>query len=224
LPTLAGVERTTPGLSERAAGYRECVGEHDHPFAEIERTFKRAVAALQQAEIPFLLGGALASWARGGPESRKDLDFVVKPDDAERALAALVDLGMRAERPAEDWLLKAWDGDVLVDLIFRPMGLEVDDEVIARGEDMDVMAMRVRVMSLEDVLVSKLLALGDHALDLESPLQIARALRERIDWSEIAARTSASPYARAFLTLVEELGIAPAAQDHADRARIRVLD
>jgi hypothetical protein len=89
---------------------------------------------------------------------------------------------------------------------------------------MDVMAMRVRVMSLEDVLVSKLLALGDHALDLESPLQIARSLRERIDWGEIAARTSGSPYARAFLTLVEELGIAPAAGRHQGRARIRVVD
>ncbi len=205
-------------------GYGEFVSERDHPFADIERTFKRAVAALQGAEIPFLLGGALASWARGGPESRKDLDFMVRPDDAERALAALTDIGMRPEQPAEDWLLKAWDGGVLVDLIFRPMGLEVDDEVIARGEDMDVMAIRVRVMALEDVMVSKLLALGDHALDLESPLQIARSLRERIDWSEVAARTSDSPYARAFLTLVEELGIAPAARRRQGRARIRVVD
>jgi hypothetical protein len=119
------------------------VGRHDHPFADIERTFKRAVGALRAAEVPFLLGGALASWARGGPESRNDLDFIVKPDDAERALAALSDAGMEPERPAEEWLLKAWDGAVLVDVIFQPKGLDITDDVIARGEEMDLFAMRI---------------------------------------------------------------------------------
>ena len=27
---------------------------------------------------------------------------------------------MRAEDPPEEWLVKAWDGDTLVDLIFPP--------------------------------------------------------------------------------------------------------
>ncbi|HSI97101.1 MAG TPA: hypothetical protein VK926_01970 [Gaiellaceae bacterium] len=31
---------------------------------------------------------------------------------------------MRAERPPEEWLLKAHDGPILVDLIFRPAVLE----------------------------------------------------------------------------------------------------
>jgi Uncharacterised nucleotidyltransferase len=199
------------------------VGRHDHPFAEIERTFKRAVGALRAADVPFLLGGALASWARGGPESRNDLDFIVKPDDAERALGALSDVGMEPERPAEEWLLKAWDGAVLVDVIFQPKGLEITDEVIARGQELDLFAMRIRVMALEDVLVSKLLALADHSLDLEPALQMARSLREQIDWDQVRARTDHSPYANAFFTLVEELGIARAPVDHS-RARVRVLE
>jgi hypothetical protein len=179
----------------------------EHSFAAIEETFKRAVAALDRAGVPFLLGGTLACWARGGPEARNDLDFVLKEEDAEPALAALVDAGMRSGHPPEDWLVKAWDGEVLVDLIHHPIGLEVTNEVIARGTIHDVAAMRVRVMALEDVLTSKLLALGEHSLDLESALGIARALREQIDWSEVRARTSSSPYARAFLKLLSELGI-----------------
>ena len=47
---------------------------------------------------------------------------MVKPEDAERALQALVDAGMKAEHPPEGWLYKAWDGEVLVDLIFEPRG------------------------------------------------------------------------------------------------------
>jgi hypothetical protein len=38
-------------------------------------------------------------------------------------------------------------------------------------------------------------------------LQLARALREQIDWSFVRSRSDGSPFARAFFTLVEELGI-----------------
>ena len=202
------------------------MAETEHPFAAIEESFKRAVAALTEAEIPFLLGGSIAIWAHGGPETRNDLDFMVKPEDAERALEALAEAGMRPEHPPEEWLVKAWDGDVLVDLIHHPMGMTVTDEVIARGSELSVAAMRVRVMAIEDVLSSKLLALGEHSLDLEPSLQLARALRERIDWSLVRARTEGSPYARAFLHLIEELGVttaagAPAGQRH---AKVRVVE
>lgn len=62
-------------------------------------------------------------------------------------------------------------------------------------------------MCPEDVLVTKLLALGEHELDYERHIEFARALRERVDWQAIRERTEDSPYARAFFTLIEELGI-----------------
>jgi hypothetical protein len=71
----------------------------------IERALKRAVQGLRAADVPFLLGGSLASWARGGPETQHDLDLMIKPEDAERALQALADAGMEPERPPEDWLV-----------------------------------------------------------------------------------------------------------------------
>jgi hypothetical protein len=202
------------------------MAEAEHPFGAIEETFKRSVAALDGADVPFLLGGSIAIWAHGGPETRNDLDFMVKPEDAERALDALVGAGMRPEHPPEDWLVKAWDGKVLVDLIHHPMGMTVTDEVIARGKDLDVAAMRVRVMAIEDVLSSKLLALGEHSLDLEPTLQLARALRERIDWGLVRARTEGSPYARAFLHLVEELGVTGSGESpaHPHHAKVRVVE
>ena len=47
------------------------------PFKEMEATLKKSVAAFREAQVPALLGGSLAVWARGGPETRHDLDFVV---------------------------------------------------------------------------------------------------------------------------------------------------
>jgi predicted nucleotidyltransferase len=197
------------------------VPSDEQPFAEIEHALKRAAAALREAGIPFLLGGSLASWARGGPQTRHDLDLIIKPEDAERALQTLQEAGMRPERPPEEWLLKAWDGDTLVDLIYCPKGLPVDDDLIARGEELSVLGMDIRVMALEDVMATKLLALTEHSLRYESLLQIARALREQIDWPAVRARTRESPFARAFFVLLDGLDIVPES-DPADRAQPRV--
>jgi predicted nucleotidyltransferase len=196
----------------------------EQPFAAIEHALKRAAAALREADVPFLLGGSLASWARGGPETRHDLDLIIKPEDAEKALQTLQEAGMRPERPPEDWLLKAWDGDTLVDLIYCPKGLPVDDDLIARGEELSVLGMDIRVMALEDVMATKLMALTEHSLRYESLLQIARALREQIDWSAVRARTADSPFARAFFVLLEGLGIVEDSEPQArSQTRVRVV-
>jgi hypothetical protein len=187
-------------------------------FEQIEATLKRSIAAFREADVPALLGGSLAIWARGGPETRHDLDFMLKPADAERGLDALAAAGMRPERPPEGWLFKAWDGDVLVDLIFKPKGLEMTDEVIARGEKLDVLSIRTQVMALEDVFSTKLLALDEHRLDYSGLLLMARALREQIDWNLLRSRTDGSPFAQAFFVLCEELAIKPASGHRRMRA------
>lgn len=192
----------------------------------LDETLKLAAAALEDAGLPYLLGGGLAAWALGAPKVSQDVDLVVKPADAEAALAALADAGMRTERPPEQWLLKAYNGETLVDVIFAPRGLEVDDELIARGSIRNVAGMEVPVMAVEDVLTAKLLALDEHAADFGPLIAVARALREQIDWPELRRRTAGSPFAVAFMTLVAELGIvAPAAETAGGHHRhVRVLD
>lgn len=176
----------------------------------LTESLKRAAAALEAERIPYLLGGGLGCWARGGPPSSNDIDLMVKRADAERALAALDEAGMRTEHPPEQWLFKAWDGDVLIDLIFEPAGVRVTDEVIERGDELSVAGMQVHVMALDDILVTKLLALEEHSVDYGPILQIARSLREQIDWEGLRRRTASSPFARAFFVLTAGLGIAPA--------------
>ena len=189
----------------------------------IESTLKKTVAALRDADVPFLLGGSLAIWARGGPESQHDLDFVIKPEDADRSLSVLAEAGMRVEKPPEEWLHKAWDGEVLVDLIFAPRGLDVTDEVIDRGDMLHVIGITIPVMALEDVLATKLMALHEHDLNYTSVLRIARSVREQIDWPSLRRRTSGSPYALAFFVMCEELGIVPSDAHGLRGADVRVL-
>jgi hypothetical protein len=194
-------------------------------FEDLENALKVSAAALRDAEVEFLLAGSLASWARGGPETTHDLDLILRPDDVERAVAALTGAGLRFEDPPEEWLVKAWLDEVLVDLIFAPKGMPADDALMQRGEVMSVLGMEMRVMALEDVLVTKLMALTEHSLRYESLLAISRALRERVDWEEVRARTSESPFARAVFVMLEGLGVLPEAKPSTGgrETRVRVL-
>jgi hypothetical protein len=176
-------------------------------FDDMTTSMKKAAAALRDADIPYVLGGGLALWARGAPPSGHDIDFMVKGEDAETAAAALAEAGLRIERPPEDWLLKAFDGDVMVDLIFEPSGGPVTDDMIERGDELEVLAMGIRVAALEDVFTQKLLAVTEHEPDFSSVLEPARALREQVDWDDVRRRTESSPFGRAFFTIAEGLEI-----------------
>ena len=181
---------------------------------ELTDSLKRSIAAIEGQGIPYLLGGGLGCWARGGPPSSNDIDLMLKPEDAERAQEALAEAGMRPENPPEQWLRKAWDGDILIDLIYEPSGMRIDDEAIARGEEMSVEAMQIRVMDLDDLIATKLLALDEHSADYRDLILITRSLREQIDWAQLRERTAASPFAAAFFALADGLEIsagAPAA-------------
>ena len=168
---------------------------------------KGAVGVLNEAGIPFALAGSMACWALGGPPSRHDVDLALKKSDAEGALEALEAAGFRVERPPEGWLFKAWDDDILVDLIWAPTGLTVDDKVLGAARIVNVDGMDVPALAPTDVLTSKLLALNESHLDFESLLAITRGVREQIDWPELRRRTEDRPLARSFLFMAGELGL-----------------
>jgi predicted nucleotidyltransferase len=185
------------------------VGEQDSEFEHLLDAMKKAAGVLNDAGIAFVLGGGLACWARGAPRTEHDVDFLLRPEDAQRAQTALAQAGMRTENPPEGWLLKAYDDRVLIDLIFDPQGGPVDDAIFDRAEELEVHATRLKVAALEDVLVQKLLALSEQEPDFSSVLELARSLREQVDWDEVRRRTEDSPFAKGYFTMLDELEIVP---------------
>jgi len=181
--------------------------DQQQEFERLLATMKKAGGVLNDAGIPYALGGGLACWARGAPKTEHDVDFLVKPEDAQRAQQALASAGMRPETPPEGWLRKAYDDDVLVDLIFEPHDGPIDDRTFERAEDLEVYAMHMKVAALEDVLVQKLLAIGEQNPDYSSVLELARSLREQVNWDEVRERTRESPFATAYFKLLEDLEI-----------------
>jgi predicted nucleotidyltransferase len=184
----------------------------DQAFTNLLEAMKNAAAVLRDHDIDAALAGGFAVYARGGPATEHDVDFMLKEEDAERALEVLSRSGFRAERPPEGWLYKVFDeNDAMIDLIFAPNSKpEVVPEILDRADEIEIYAITMKVMSVTDVLATKLLTLKEHEVDYDSVIEIARACREQIDWQLLRERAGGSPYAKAFFTLVEELGLAVA--------------
>jgi hypothetical protein len=190
-----GPNGKTPSVGQRA--------EHQ----DLLDAMKRAAEVLRRESVSFALGGGIAVYARGGRPSEHDVDFILREEDADRSLAALDAAGFRTERPPEDWLVKAYDGDTLVDLIFRPVGLPVTDQTLDDTDVLPVAAITVPVISGTQLMVHSLLTLTSQRCDLTDALALVRAIREQIDVERVRAETKHSPYARAFLQLAEDLSL-----------------
>ena len=47
----------------------------------------------------------------------------------------------------------------------------------------------------------------EHSINYRSCLEIARALREQIDWDDVRERSADTPFGRAFFVIAEGLGV-----------------
>jgi hypothetical protein len=172
-------------------------------------TLKRVASVLKQSEIPFALGGSFAVYAHGGHSSDHDVDFLIREQDKERALEELSAVGFSVEQPPEDWLVKVFDDGRMVDLIYRPIESPVTDATLADTIMRPVEAISMPVLSATQLMVHKLLSYTQHYCDFATGLPVARSLREQIDWERVRRETAQSPYAEAFLVLLDRLEVVP---------------
>src|SRR5689334_18103872 len=63
-------------------------------------------SVLESRAIPYTVIGGVASSGFGRPRSTKDIDVLVRPQDADRTLVALEHVGFRTEKTDERWLYK----------------------------------------------------------------------------------------------------------------------
>jgi hypothetical protein len=183
-------------------------------------TLKKVAYHLKETGLPFCLAGSFAVYARGGESVDHDIDFLIKAEDAERILTALAEVGFRAEVPPEGWLVKVFDEDRLVDLIFQPVQRPVTDSTLADTDIIAVNAVHMPVLSASELMIHKMLTWSAHHCDYARGLPVARSLREQIDWDRVQRETAHSPYARAFLVLIDLLGVI-SLDDLPSRARLQ---
>jgi predicted nucleotidyltransferase len=149
---LPSKDVTVPG----GASHR---GFDDTDVAVLRRVFGEAISALDGNQVPYVVIGGLASAALGRPRASGDVDLLVLPEDARRALAALGQAGFQTEELNPTWLFKAVKDGVLVDLLFKMKGdIYLDAEMLERAPLLEVHGHPARVLPPEDLVVVKALA------------------------------------------------------------------
>lgn len=153
------------------------------------RIYAEVLDVLDDAGVPYLLGGAVALNAHSGVwRDTKDLDIFLRPHDAERALATLRAADFSTETVYESWLGKAWREDVFVDIIWRNANalFPVDDSWFLREESVHLFGRDIPVVPLEEFLVSKMLVMGRYRFDGADMLHVLFARAADIDWEALA--------------------------------------
>ena len=183
------------------------MAEEEQERERMRTALIRVAVALKQSGVPFALAGGYAVWARGGPEPAHDVDFVVAEDDAGQAATALAESGLEVEHPPEDWLFKVYADGAMVDVFSRNGSEPARRALVENASEVEVLSVRMPVLSATDLVVQKLSALDEHFADFTQLLPTARALREQVDWAQVQERTAANDFAAAFLFLLQRLEV-----------------
>ncbi len=155
------------------------------------RFHRRSMIALQDANIPFLIGGAYVVEVYGGISRRsKDFDLYVRPNHIDRAMDALARAGYKTKKTFPHWLAKAGRGRDYIDLIFRAgNGLcEVDDSWFERARDDELEGLHVKLCAPEEMIWMKAYIMERERFDGADIAHILRSCAEKIEWPHLVRR------------------------------------
>jgi hypothetical protein len=156
-----------------------------------DRLHRRSVVALQDADIPFLIGGAYVVEVYAGVSRQtKDFDLYLRPQHVDLALDALKRAGYKTEKTFPHWLAKAERGRDCVDLIFRAgNGLcEVDDSWFQRARCRDFLGFEVKLCAPEEMIWMKAYIMERERFDGADITHIIQSCAERLDWPHLVRR------------------------------------
>lgn len=163
------------------------------PLDTLHSVLYAAIDAVEEAKIPYALIGGLAIQRLGRPRKTHDIDFFVRPDDAEKVLETLKNKGFETYVRDPFWLYKAWKDDVLVDIIFKSSGdIYFDQEVCDHVRRLTILGRGMNAVSPEDFIVMKAAA---HEEQQPHHLHDALAVLTQgdLDWDYLLKRAKHSP-------------------------------
>jgi predicted nucleotidyltransferase len=156
-----------------------------------DRLHRRSMVALQDANVPFLIGGAYVVEVYAGVSRHtKDFDLYLRPQHVDSALDAFKCAGYKTEKTFPHWLAKAEDGRDCIDLIFRAgNGLcEVDDSWFERAHDSEFLGLRVKLCAPEEMIWMKAYIMERERFDGADVAHILQSCAENIDWAHLVRR------------------------------------
>jgi hypothetical protein len=156
--------------------------------------YVRTLTVLNEADVPYLVGGAYSLAALAGIERHtKDIDIFVRERDRDGILRALESAGYRSEITFPHWLAKAWIVERFVDVIYRSGNgvAEIDDDwfVYARGSEL--LGIPVRLCPPEEIIWSKAYIMERERFDGADIAHVIRKSGRDFDWHRLLRRFGA---------------------------------
>jgi predicted nucleotidyltransferase len=161
--------------------------------ATYQQVLADAIEALEEAGVRHVVVGGLASSLYGRPRMTKDIDVMVRPQDARAALEALSHHGFETKEEDPAWLYKGRKHGVIVDIIFKSSGdVYVDEEMLDRATDRVIGNSKIKVVAAEDLLVMKALA-HEEGISYQWYDALGIIAKRDLDWEYVIRRAAHGP-------------------------------
>jgi hypothetical protein len=157
----------------------------------LHQFYRTALGALQEARMPFLVGGAYAlAQLTGVVRHTKDLDIFIRPGDCERVLETLSVAGYQTELTDPRWLAKAFEGEDFIDVIFSSGNAiaEVDDAWFEHAIEARMLGLPVQLCPPEEMIWSKAFVMERERYDGADIAHLLRSHGGRLDWQRLLDR------------------------------------
>ena len=158
---------------------------------ECDKFYRAAMEILEDAHVPFLIGGAYAFGVYTGIErDTKDFDLFLRAAHVDLALETFAKAGYRAEKTFPHWLAKVFCDEHCIDLIYRAgNGLcDVDDSWFERRRAGELLGKNVQLCAPEEILWMKAFIMERERYDGADVAHLLQSCAEKIDWPHLMTR------------------------------------
>ena len=171
---------------------RKSLTHGDFWIPEEEReVYRRALAALNDAQVPYVVAGAYAIYEHTGIyRQTKDLDLFVEPSAVIPAAHALHAAGFVMRLEDLHWLAKATIGERFVDIIYG-MGngiAFIDSGWLEHSRPGVLAAHPVRIAPAEELIWHRLFISERHRHDMSDVVHLILCMGDVLDWERLIVR------------------------------------
>ncbi|MBS0421630.1 MAG: nucleotidyltransferase [Proteobacteria bacterium] len=153
--------------------------------------YRRVMESLQDAGLPFLVGGgfALGHYTRILRDT-KDFDIFVRREEYDAIMKVLARAGFDTELTFPHWLGKASCQHAYVDVIFNSGNgvVYVDDDWFRHAARGKVFGLDALLCPVEETIWSKAFIMERERYDAADIMHLILARAENIDWTRLVAR------------------------------------
>lgn len=173
--------------------------------------FREALRALNEAGVPYVVGGAFAVHHYTGYwRNTHDLDLYMERQNVSQAVESLVNVGFQDDGEAaagdRDWIYHMVKDEVMIDVIWQPPNHldPVNAGFHEWGEEATFLETPVRFMPREELVWSKIFTLNHHRCDWPDVFRVIRACSPDFDWQRLMEKLGEHwPVLLAFIVLYD---------------------